>query len=277
LRCSIPGRSPAQAAPATREYGLTLLELGDLERAEPVLVDAWRLADRARDEPGRAAAANALGLARLYGGRPGEAVEAFVTAAAASPRGVRTEAFAMAKANLALAYERSGATAHARLAARQALGAPVVAEPVRAQAAGVLARLGTCEADLRTVLEAEPTDEERARIVREELLRAADVAEEDLSGDMRAWYIAHTESELEPVAMAELWLRGMLELPPDTLERLARGAVAASVDLGDGVGRETFRTAVTRAMARFHMPQMMRLEEVFATAAADVGDPAPWD
>lgn len=273
-----PAEVPAQAAAAARELGITLLGLGALEPAEAVLLDAVALADRILDEPARAAATNALGLVRLSTGRPQEAVEAFAATAAASPRGVRPEAFAMAKANLALACERSGAPAPARLAARQALASPAADEPVRAQAAGILERLGSDDADdLRVVLEEERTDEGRARIVREELLRAADVAgEADLVADMRPWLRAHTESEeLEPVAVAELWLGGLLELPPDALERLARAAVSASMDLDDDA-RETFRSAVGRAMARFHVPQMMRLQDVFATAAADVGDPSSW-
>lgn len=269
-----PAEVPAQAAAAAREYGVTLLALGELARAEPVLVTAVALADRAGDEAGRGAAANALGLAFLAGGRAAEAAEAFATAAAASPRSVRPEAFAMAKANLALAWERSGGPARARLAARQALAVRAAAEPVRAQAAGVMTRLGSGESDLRTVLE-EETDEGRARLVREELLRGADAAEAELARDSRAWLDAHTASTLEPVAVAELWLGGLLELPPDALERFARAAVAASMDLDDD-GRASFRQAVTRAMSRFHVPQMMRLEEVFARAAADASDPSPW-
>ena len=279
LRLSVelldPERVPAQAAASAREHGVTLLMLGDLEQAERVLADAVALAEGARDEVARGAAANALGLALLSGGRPVDAAEWFVTAAAANPRGVRPAAFAMAKANLALACDQSGAPAQARLAARQALGVPTVAEPVRSQAEELLQRLGDAKEDLRVVLETEATDDGRARIVREELRRAADLTEAALADDMRPWIHAHTASELDPVAVAELWLGGLLELPPDELERIARAAVAASMDFDDEA-RETFRVAVTRAMARFHVPQMMRLQDIFTSAADAVGDAEAW-
>jgi tetratricopeptide (TPR) repeat protein len=270
-----PAQVPAQAAVAAHEHGLTLLALEDLGAAETVLAAAVALAERARDETSRGAAANALGLVRLSSGRPAAAAAAFATAVAASPRAVRPEAFAMAKANLALAGERTGAHPQARLAARQALAAPAVPAPVRAQATGVLARLGTHRSDLRTALEQEHGEEARARLVREELLRAAGPDERGGTGDAAAWLEAITASQLEPVAVAEWWLAGLLELPPDALERLARAAIATSMDLDDEA-RETFRTAVTRGMVRFHVPQMMRLEEVFATAATAAGDPSPW-
>lgn len=270
-----PAQVPAQAAAAAHELGTTLLGLGDLDDAGRVLADAVQLADHARDEVARGAAANALGLALLSDGRPADAAQAFLTAAAASPRRLRPEAFAMAKANLAVACERSGEQAAARLAARQALAAPIVPEAVREQAADVLERLGSAVSDLRTVLESAPSDEARARVVREELLRACEVGEPGLAREMEPWLDAHVASGLEPVAVAELWLGGLLELPPDDLERLARAAVGASIRLDDD-RRDTFRVAVTRAMARFHVPQMMRLQEVFATAAADAGDRSAW-
>lgn len=269
-------RAPAQAAAAARELGVTQLELGHLAKAEPALAEAVELADRARDEPGRAAAANALGLTRLASADAARAAEAFATAVAASPRALRPEAFAMAKANLALALERGGRHARARLAARQALAAFGVAAPVTGQAAGVLDRIGaTARSDLREVFEQE-SGEARERLTREELLRTSEVSGAERSEDMRAWIELHTDSALEPVEVAEVWLRGLLELPTDALDLFAHSALAAAAEL-DQERRETFREAVVRGMVRFHVPQWMRLQELFAQAAADSGqDPASW-
>jgi len=269
-----PARVPTHAAAAARELGAARLALGELDAAEAALLDAIALADRAADEPGRAAAANTLGLVRLARGDAGAAGDAFATAAAANPRSVRPEAYAMAKANLALACEQRGGAAAARLAARQALAAPEVPAPVRAQAAAVLERLGTDPGDLRAVLEAEGPDG-RARLVREELARSADAGEDEVAADMRAWVLAHTASALDPADVAELWLGGLLELPPAALERLAHHAVAAVAE-GDRDARDDFRQAVTRAMARFGIPQWLRLQEVFSRAAEAVGDPRGW-
>jgi len=269
-----PEQVPAQAAAAARELGVVRLELGELPAAEEDLGRAVELADRSGDNATRGAAANALGLARLAAGRAGEAMEAFQIAVAASPRTLRPEAFAMAKANLALACERAGAVERARLAARQALGAPQAPEPVVAQARELLERLGPGGADLSVVLE---DDEPAARplLVREELLRSAGAPGAELEGDMREWIGAHVASGLAAEDVAELWLGGLLELPPDALARVVGAALAAAMSAEDGV-REEFRTAVTRAMVRFHVPQWMRLQDVFSRAALDAGDPESW-
>ena len=270
-----PERVPAQAAAAAREAGALDLERGETERAEARLSDALRLAEVAGDEEGRAAAANALGLALLSAGRTAPAIDAFGVVASAGPRAVRPAAFAMAKANLAVACERAGAHAHARLAARQALGVAAAPAPVREQAAGVAARLGEDPSALRVVLDEAPDDERRERIIREELRRSADADDGRLSADMHSWVEAHTGSNREPVTVAEGWLGGLLELPPDALERLVHAAIATSLVVTPEA-RETFRVAVSRAMARFHVPQMLRLQDVFAAAAADVGDASAW-
>lgn len=270
-----PARVPAQAAAAARELGATQLMLGRLEDAEATLSEAIALAERARDEAARGAAANTLGLVRLADGRAQLAAEAFALAAAASPRSVRPEPFAMAKANLALAYEQAGAPERARMTARQAIATPGASEPVRDQATQVLARLGRGGSDLRRVLEAEQSDDARSRIVREELLRSAAADDHDLVADARAWLDAYTSEAIEPVEVAELWLGGLLELPPQGLERLVRSALQAAAEL-DPDARDEFRQAVTRAMARFHIPQWMRLQDVFSRAADDTGDPGPW-
>lgn len=269
-----PAKVPAQAATAARELGTTRLELGELAAAQATLTEAIDLADRSGDQAGLGAAANALGLSWLADGRPVEAAEAFRTATQANPRGIRPREFAMAKANLGYAYERAHEPARARLAARQALSPPGVPAPVRAQAAGVLKRLGANSSDLRAVLEAD-SPEARPSLVREELTRSADADAAGRAIDMRAWIEAITASALDPADVAELWLGGLLELPPDRLEALASAAVVAC----DGIDAEvceSFREAVVRGMVRFHVPQWMRLQDTFSQAADAVGDPGPW-
>lgn len=269
-----PDQVPGQAAAAARELGAVYLTRGDLDAAEPVLRASIELADRAGDVAGRGAACNTLGLVRLAAGRPADAAESFEAAVAANPRRLRPEAFAMAEANLALAYERLGAGPQARLAARQAGSVAVAHEPVREQAVGVLERAGPGEGDLRLVLEA-ATEEGRVRLVREELARLADGDGAPLDAAMDEWVGAHAATDLDPAEVAELWLGGLLELPPEWLERLAEAAVSAALRAGPPEG-EAFREAVRRAMARFGIPQWMRLQDVFSHAAEAAGDPEPW-
>ncbi len=269
-----PATVPAQAATAARELGTTLLELGELAAAQTTLTEAVELADRSGDQAGLGAAANTLGLSRLADGRPARAVDAFRTATAANPRGARPQEFAMAKANLACAHEQAHEPARARLAARQALAPPGVPAPVRAQATGVLERLGADSSDLRAVLETD-SPEARLALVREELTRIADADAAGRAIDMRDWIEAITASAMDPADVAELWLGGLLELPPDRLKGLVSAAVVACVGI-DAEVRESFREAVVRGMVRFHVPQWMRLQDTFSQAADAVGDPGPW-
>lgn len=271
-----PQRAPAQAAAASRELGSAQLGLGRLDEARVTLEHALELAAHALDEAARSSAANTLGLVHLAAGANDAAATAFTRAVESSPRGARPEGFAIAEANLALARERQGLHARARLAARQALAAPVVPAPVEEHARGVLTRLGTgAEDDVRIVLDEEQPDDARARFAREELVRSADAPEGESAADARAWLRAHVQSRLDPVAVAELWLGALLELPPDALELLVRSAVREVASL-EAQQRDEFRAAVVRAMARFHLPQMMRLQEMFTRAAEDAGDSGPW-
>ena len=269
-----PSEVPAQAAAGNRELGATRLELGQLDAAEPALEEAVALADRAGDVEGRGAAANTLGLARLARGDAASAAEAFSAAVAANPRSLRPETFAMAQANLALARERTGEAPRARLAARQALSVPVAADAVRAQATAVLERLGRGSSDLREVLEAE-APEARERLVREELARTVDRGAEERAADMSEWIDTIAATDLDAAEIAELWLGGLLELPVDALEALVRSMLEALADRSPD-DREAVRDAVSRAMGRFHVPQWMRLQDVFSEAAGAVGDPGPW-
>jgi tetratricopeptide (TPR) repeat protein len=266
-----PAQVPAQASAALRELAATRLQHGDAEGAEASFAAAMALADRAADEAARGAAANGLGLARLAADRPADAVLPLRTAVAANPRALRPHAFAMAQANLATALERTGDGPGARLAARQAAAVPGVPAPVAQQVAGVLERLGRDEADLAAVLAAASLDE-RGAIAREEVARAA-VAPH--AADARDWVVAHAAWSGDPAEVAELWLGAVLELPAAALEPMVRSLVEATVAAG-AEDRETVRSATSRAMSRFHVPQMLRLQEVFGDAARDLGDPEPW-
>ena len=253
-----------QEAAAARELGATLLTLGELGEATRTLDRAVVLAERG-DAAAYGGALNALGLARLAAGEAEGAIESFRQAAGAHPRAVRPAEFAMAKANLALAYERHGDAPRARLAARQALGVAELPEPVAGQASAVLERVGATTADdLRFVLTLEPPAN-REGIVREELARSVEAPPDVRRADAAAWV---DDSSVE---RAEAWLGGLLELPPESMELLIRSALEA---LGprDPVVKERFRANVSRAAARFHVPQLLRLEEVFGRIAAELGE-----
>jgi tetratricopeptide (TPR) repeat protein len=266
------GNAVAQTAAAARELGAVLLELGEVEEAAAALDEAATLADRAGDEAGRGGAANALGLARLAAGRTNEAVELFRAAAAAHPRSVRPAEFAMAKANLALAYEQAGDAPRARLAARQALGIASVRVPVAvaAQAEGVLARLGPIGDDLGLVLEAAPA-EQRAAIVREEVVRSSDAPPAQRSLDGVFW----VETQLARPELAEPWLAALLELPPPAMEDVIRSVLAA-LPGRTPAHAERFRLDVVAATARFHVPQLERLRATFERMAAELGQDETW-
>lgn len=255
----------AQAGAAARELGATLLALGELDEAKAVLERAVELAERG-DAAGYGGALNALGLARLAAGEAAGAAESFRQAAGAHPRGVRPAEFAMAKANLALAYEQVGDEPRARLAARQALGVAEPPEPVAKQAAAVIERLGDATAtDLLLVLGQEAQDGWEG-IVREELARSAEAPPEVRSADAAAWI------DSPSVERVEMWLGGLLELPPELMESLVRAALEA-LGSRDSVVKERFRGDVSRAAARFHVPQLLRLEETFRRLAAELGEP----
>jgi tetratricopeptide (TPR) repeat protein len=266
-----PGQAPAQAAAAAREHGTSLLAAGEVEEAIRALEEACRLADRAGSQAELGAAANGLGLAQLAAARAEEAIGAFGRAAACHPRSVRPQEYAMVKANLALAHEQAGDGPRARLAARQALAVRDAADAVTNQAAAVLSRLGAASDDLFSVLGVEP-QERRLAIVREELARWADLPPAAQEHEAAAWIAAQLE---HPAAtdLAETWLGGLLELPPEAMERIVRATMKA---LGETAPDhlERFRSHVAAASARFHTPQLMRVTEMFARLAAE--QRLPW-
>lgn len=254
--------SAEHEAAAVRELGATLLELGEFDEATRTLERAVELAERGGDVAGLGGALNALGLAQLAGARPDGAAESFRTAAGAHPRSVRPAEFAMAKANLALAHEQRGDAPRARLAARQALGVADAPSPVTAQAHAVLERLGPGSDDLLEVLRMEP-QERMEGVVREELARSAEAAPAERVLDASTWIDGSGE-------LAEVWLGGLLELPPQGMELLVRSTLQALSSRPREV-QERFRTHVSRAAATFHVPQLLRIEEIFRRSAEELG------
>jgi hypothetical protein len=180
----------------------------------------------------------------------------------------------MAKANLALAHESGGRPAHARLAARQALACPTVPEPVRRQAEAALTRLGGPAAGEVIEVLATSAPEERTGIVRDELLRWTAEPGDVRRAESRAW-IEEQAARDEPAAvdLAELLLGVMLEQPPDQMEALIRSLLEAAGELPPAV-RASFRSSTDQAMARFHVPQLMRLRDTFERIATELGGKA---
>src|SRR5919201_1389041 len=246
-------RRPREVAAAKRELGVTLLALGEVDAATELLAEAASLAERAEDQAGRGAALNALGPAHLAADRAEEAVAAFRGAVASHPRSVRPQEFAMVKANLALAYERLGATARARLAARQALDAPDPPPPVIAEAESLLARLGGSRDDLTVALVEE---DEPEVAIREEVVRWAALEQRRRQEQAREWI----ETQLARPDLAAPWLGALLELTPPAMEAVIGSVLDALPLIPEG---EHFREDVERAMARFHTPQLLRLRESF--------------
>lgn len=269
-----PDRVPAHAAAAARELGAALFVAGRGAEATPVLSEAVALAERGHDLAGLGAAANTLGLVHLAQDRAKDAVEILRAAAAAHPRTVRPDGHGMAKANLALAHERDGDAVRARLAARQALGIPGVAEPVVHTASAVLTRLGDDPGRLLDVLDDEPV-ERWPVLVREELMRWNEAWPEERTVEAEAFVSGVLDRPRVGAELVAAWLGGLLELPPQAMQALATDAVLAL--RGQGAERvERFRAWVARGCARFQVPQMDRLTRTFEAIAARSGGPASW-
>ncbi len=265
---------PLQTAASGRELGTSLLSAGEPDAAVGPLEEAAALAERAGDEAGFGAACNTLGLAHLDAGRVPDAVESFRAAAGAHPRSVRPEEHAMAKANLALAYEQAKEAARARLAALQALGTTGAPGPVRVQASGVLARLGRGQGNLMSVLDEEPPDR-WAVIVREEVARWADADEVSKRAESDAWIEGQLARPATGIDLAAAWLEALLELPPASIDGLIRAALEAFGDRPPD-DQDRFRDEVESAMARFHTPQLLRLRDIFDRLAAELGQEPSW-
>ena len=266
---------PVQEAAVGRERGTLLLTAGRLEEAAAVLGAA---VDRARDggdATGAGAGANALGLAHLAAGRPSEAVEAFRAAVALHPLSLRPTEHAMAKANLALAYERQALPAHARLAAVQALAATAVPGPVRQQAREILDRLpAETGAELFEVLAAEPA-QRRDVLLREEVTRWAACSPALRSAAAGHWVAGVVQRAGSGPELSEGLLNALLELPPAAYERVVAAVVSAAERRPAGEA-DRFRAVTRSGMARFPVPQWQRLAATFERAAAGTGASSGW-
>jgi hypothetical protein len=176
----------------------------------------------------------------------------------------------MAKANLALAYERTGDAPRARLAARQALGVASAPTAVLEQANGVLARLGPVRDDLGLVLAAADEDQRRD-VVREEVVRWAEAPASRRAFDAASWI----ETQLAQPELAEPWLGALLELPPEAMEDVIRSVVAALAEAPPAES-DRFRADAASAMVRFHAPQLERLRATFERLSAELGQADTW-
>ena len=238
-----------EEASAARELGALLLEQGDVPGAVALLERAVERAESAGDAASLGAAANAAGLAYLAAGRGSDAIDVLRRATAAHPRSIRPEQHAMAKANLALAYERAGNSRRARLAAKQARAVPGVPTPVRRQAEETLARLGDAAGDLPSLLD-EESRESWPALIREEAVRWAEADADSLRDEARAWVTAQDGSR------AEALLGALLEVPPAAMQRVLDAVLAA--------GTEATRAELERASSLFHAPQELRVRELIA-------------
>ncbi len=267
---------PIQGGAAARELGTLLLTEGRLDEAVAVLTDAMDRARSGGDAAGTGAAANALGLAHLAAGARDEAVLAFRTAASTHPRSIRPAEHAMAKANLALAYETQD-PARSRLAASQALAVSAAPPPVREQAEAVLARLPAyMGGELFAVLEdvAEVGDE-WAVVLRDEVTRWVDCSPAERSEAAGHWVGGILQRSGRGPEFMEGFLNALLELPPVAYERIIEAVVRASARESEE-GADRFRSISRSAMARFPIPQWQRLAATFDRVAAANGTPASW-
>ncbi len=271
---------PAAAAGAARDHGALLLTEGDSASALPLLRQALVLAEGALtegagDQAGAGAAANTLALALLAAAQPQQAAEAARRAVAAFPRTVRPAEHAMAKANLALAYEQSAQRARARLAARQVLAVGGIDVPVRAQASALLERLpGEADADLAAVLEDEPVVQWVA-LVREELVRALALSDDGCREVVRGVLAAVLALSDSAYDVAEALLGAMLEQPPRAYARLLAAVEDGCVASAEQ-DQDRLRSVLSSALARFAIPQWQRAAAGLNDAAVAAGRPESW-
>lgn len=263
---------------AALQHGAALLEADDVDAAVTALRDAVDLAERGTDREALGAAANALGLALRAAGRTGDAVDAFALAVAGHPRSLRPGAYAMTKANLALAYADAGAPARAHLAARQALAVDEAADPVRVQAQATVAQTAGVTAAgsvLLCVLDDEPQDRWPAT-VREEIGRWAVLSSDERRSEASAWIEGQARRPEDRAALNHVWLMALLELPPDELDAVIASVVDAT-EQADSEEAQRFRSGVARAMAFLPVPQLLRVRDRFNTIATERGSQAGWD
>lgn len=266
------GNARAHAA-SMRELGAALLESGDIVAAITTLSQAVKLAEDLGDQPGLGGAANVLGLAHLAADAPMDAVTAFRLSAAANPRSLRPAEYAMAKANLALAFEMAADQSRALLAAGQAAAVVSASEPVLSQAHEVRARLGARPGTLLVVLDQEPL-ESWPGLVREELARWSDLDQATRQEELAALLAGLLSSPREG-DLAEAWLGALLELTPLPAEQVVRSLLQALVGQAPEA-RSILQQRLGSGMARFHVPQWERLKDLFNRMAVEQGTEASW-
>lgn len=264
-----------QASAAARELGGAQLDLGDPAGAADSLERALELAKATGDRSHVGAAANLLGLAHLGADAPAEAAEAFRLAASAYPRPLDPAQHAMATANLALAHERLEDLPRARLAAWRARQVPQADPPVVEQAAGVLARLGPPGEDLVAVLDREATSSAWSEELGPTVRALLDADEAERCRLLGHWIDGQLASRREGAELGATLCELLLELPGRDMTMLVRSLLAALQER-DPAAAGRFRSQMTRAMARFHLPQWQRLEAVFTQLATEIGDEGPW-
>lgn len=266
---------PLQGAAAARELGTLQLTDGRLDEAISVLSDAVDRARTVGDATGTGAAANTLGLAYLAADALDDAVTAFRAAATAHPRSVRPGEHAMAKANLALAYERKADHSRARLAASQAMAVAAIPGPVRQQAKAALARLPPATgAELFDVLEDEP-DDRWPTVLRDEVTRWGDCRPADRAEVAGHWVDGVLRRSGRGPELTEAFLNALLELPPAAYERIVEAIVRTTGERSDATA-ERFRAVTRSGMARFPVPQWQRMAATFNRAAENSGNHAGW-
>ena len=261
------------ATAAARERGMTLLDLGQLDAAVAALELAIDLARRGGGRVALGAAANVLGIVHLQAHRFEDARHAFDDAAGAHPPSVRPADYAMARSNLALAADRDGDPALARLAARQALAVPHAAPEVHAQANDILERLGD---DVNALHEAmDRTDQERwVGMIRAEVRRMLGLVPDERTEHVAAWVaglLARADSHARSIA----WFDVLLELPPEAMELLVADMLDKVLERTPEE-RERLRAEIGRAMVQFHVPQWMRLRDLFNRLATDRDPGTTW-
>lgn len=263
-----------QISAAARELGAARLELGELDAAAEVLTRALELGVEAGHRLAIGTSANLLGLVCLAADRPDAAIEAFTTALSAYPRRGDPEGHAMASANLALAHERAGDAPRARLAARQARRSERTPANVREQADALLGRLGASDDDVLTVLDQLPS----ARWIdeaRPELVGLLDAHQPERVRVLGGWIDGQLTRGGAGPDLAAVLLEVLLELPPDEMAELIE-AMLVALQERDPEPQQRFRSQISRAMARFHIPQWSRLQTVFGELGTKVGDDGDW-
>lgn len=266
---------PVQGAAAARELGTLLLVEGRPGEAVMLLSGAVSRAREGGDAAGTGAAANTLGLAHLATEAPKDAVDAFRAAAGAHPRSVRPAGHAMAKANLALAYERVGEPSRARLAAAQALAVTAIPGPVRQQAEAVLTRLPPVTgSELFNVLDSEPA-EQWPGVLRDEVTRWGDCSPADRAVAAGHWVEGVLRRSGRGPELTEALFNAVIELPPAAYERIVESIVRATGARTDAEANR-FRAVARSGMARFPVPQWQRLAATFERAAERNGNRGGW-